>query len=169
MLAEQTVEVPSGVLSDDALCALLRQHLRLDASTAFSAQRSPSNGDWSKGQQASAAQGPATQQAALASRGRAERGQHGGAVRGGPAAGEAAARPLTLEAFVARTLPLIELEREAQVAQARFKCPVPRSLCLGSCALQCNTRAPETVHGTTWRVHAVKGGTGLWKHVWGAG
>ena len=169
MWAAQTVEVPDGELSDDALCALLRQHLRLDASAAFSAQRSPSNGERNKGQQASAAQGPATQQGALSRRGRAERGQHGGAVQGGPVAGEAAARPLTLEAFVARTLPLIELEREAEVAQARCKRPVPRSSCLGSCAHQCNTRAPETVHGTTWRAHAEKGGTGLWKHVRGAG
>lgn len=123
MLAEQTVEVPSGVLSDDALCALLRQHLRLDAAAAFSAQRSASTGDRSQGQQASAAHGPTTQQGALASRGRAEHGQPVGGVRGGPASGGPAARPLTLEAFVARTLPLIELEREAEVAQARLTSP----------------------------------------------
>ena len=114
----QTVEVPGGVLSDNALCALLRQHLRLDAAAAFSTQRPASTGERGQRQQGTAAQGPATQQGALASRGRAKRGQHGGAVRGEPAAGEAATRPLTLEAFVARTLPLIELEREAEVAQA---------------------------------------------------
>ena len=114
------MEVPGAtLLSDDDLCALLRQHLRLDAAAAFSAQRPASNGGRSQRQQAALAQPHATQQGTGASRGRVKHGQPGGAVRGGPAARGPAARPLTLEAFVARTLPLIEMEREAEVLQAR--------------------------------------------------
>ena len=83
------------LLTDEQLVALIQQHLHLDATAAFAGSK-PSNGS------------------------------AGGAAGGRPAAaraGAAAAKPsakglISVEAFVAQMLPLLEMEREAEVAQA---------------------------------------------------
>jgi len=118
----QAVEVPEGALSDDALCALLRQHLCLDAAAALSAPAPAA--------QASQTTGPAGYPPADGGGqgGGRGRGAEGAAARARPAVGRGTgpARPLTLDEFVARTLPLIELEREAEVAQVRSPAEVMR-------------------------------------------
>ncbi|KAK9808936.1 hypothetical protein WJX72_006613 [[Myrmecia] bisecta] len=98
-----SVEVPDGTaidVSDELICELLAVHLKLDAADAFAPRSKPApNGS----------SGP------LAENGREVRMQF--AERG--AAAKPGGKQLSLEAFVAQTLPLLELEKDAEVAQAQ--------------------------------------------------
>ena len=76
-------------VSDEELCAVLKERLDVDASKAFSS--SQNNGS------------PAAKQAHLPQKGALQQG----------------CETLTVEKFVSQTLPLLELEREAEVAQVQ--------------------------------------------------
>lgn len=90
----------SAALTDEQLIELIQQHLSIDAAPAFASQR---NGD-------EGAQGPR----AAAARG----GGGGGSGSGGGGLAPNPRGMVSLEAFVQRTLPLLEMERAAEVAAA---------------------------------------------------
>jgi hypothetical protein len=91
-----------GPLSDEALCALLQQHLSIDAAPHFAAAPAAGGGGRGAGTGAAAAARAAAKAAGFGA------GDRGALVKA----------PLSLEEFVERTGRLLELEREADIAQA---------------------------------------------------
>lgn len=92
-------------LSDDQLVSLIKQHLGLDAGEVFASMASSSIGGGGGGRAAAAAAGKAYVPPSW------NRGD-------GAAAAKPGAQGLTTpEEFIARVLPLLEMEREAEVAQ----------------------------------------------------
>ncbi len=105
-------------LSDDQLAALIKQHLQLEVAEEFASKPGSSNGGGD--------------------------GARRPPVGGGPwrrAEAAAAAKPgsrglVTPEEFIARVLPLLDMEREAEVAQVPWEGPQPLRVhlaCLPAC------------------------------------
>ena len=88
-LSAQVFDSDRKAVSDEELCAMLQERLHVDASKAFSS--SQNNGS------------PAPKQAHMPQKGALQQG----------------CKALTVDEFVSRTLPLLELEQEAEVAQVK--------------------------------------------------
>lgn len=103
--------------TDDQLAALIKQHLNLDATEDFAAMvgftcKGGNGGGSSGGAGGAAGRGPARAGAAAGGGAPWQRSKEAAAAKPG------AKGLLSPEAFIAQMLPLLEMEREAEVAQA---------------------------------------------------